>query len=359
MKGIVMENNEKNNLNELEQLKAQYETLKQQFDQQEIVNDRLIKTAIQTNIDFFARNRKVAMIIYPILAVLMYIYFEAIGFRAFGISLALLIAICTCVELWLTRNTRQNVVDNSDLLTLSRNMQKLKTGYSIYVVIWLFVCFVFGAAFTFKYVARQGFDGVSFMNVIWVLGFLGLLILVFGIVAYRTFVGHCNNIIRQIDAIEGRPTTNKNMAFWYFLSSLTILIFGGLMLVYQSWKPNVYTRADNDMSTAGTLEFKDMDVDTMVFDNAGKPIISTITFSYRKNGELTPILVQMTPEGGETWCQFTTAAQGHVIGLFLDGVLIQRYHIQNAVCNGHFYLNTDLDWSKTEAEDFCQKLIKN
>ena len=47
MKGIVMENNEKNNLNELEQLKAQYETLKQQFDQQETVNDRLMKTAIK------------------------------------------------------------------------------------------------------------------------------------------------------------------------------------------------------------------------------------------------------------------------------------------------------------------------
>ena len=33
-----MENNENNNLSELDQLKAQYETLKQQFDQQEIVN---------------------------------------------------------------------------------------------------------------------------------------------------------------------------------------------------------------------------------------------------------------------------------------------------------------------------------
>ena len=61
---------ENNNLNELEQLKAQYETLKQQFDHQEIVNKRLMKSAIQTNVDFFERNRKVAMFVYPIIAVL-------------------------------------------------------------------------------------------------------------------------------------------------------------------------------------------------------------------------------------------------------------------------------------------------
>ena len=70
---------ENNNLNELEQLKAQYETLKQQFDQQEIVNKRLMKSAIQTNVDFFARNRKVAMYVYPIIAVLMYAYFSIMG----------------------------------------------------------------------------------------------------------------------------------------------------------------------------------------------------------------------------------------------------------------------------------------
>ena len=38
-----MENTENNNLSELDQLKAQYETLKEQLDQQEIVNDRLMK----------------------------------------------------------------------------------------------------------------------------------------------------------------------------------------------------------------------------------------------------------------------------------------------------------------------------
>ena len=347
---------ENNNLNELEQLKAQYETLKQQFDQQEIVNKRLMKSAIQTNVDFFERNRKVAMFVYPIIAVLMYIYLEVMGFRTSAIILVVLMAIATFVELWLTRNTRQHVVDNSDLLTLSQNMQKLKIGYSIYIVIWLFVCFVLGAVITLKYATNQG---ISLTNAMWVLGFMGMLLLVFGIVAYRTFVGHCNNIIHQIDAIEGRPTTKKNMTFWYFMGSLTVLIAGGLLIMYQMLKPIVYTHLENDAYTEGKLEFRMLDADTLVFNNQGKHIIHTLHVNYRNQGESTPIIVQLTPEAGQEWYQFTSKAKGHNIGLFLDGELVQKYYIQNAIDNGHFYLNTDPEWSRKEVEEFCKRLIKN
>ena len=347
---------ENNNLNELEQLKAQYETLKQQFDQQEIVNKRLMKSAIQTNVDFFERNRKVAMFVYPIIAVLMYIYLEVMGFRTSAIILVVLMAIATFVELWLTRNTRQHVVDNSDLLTLSQNMQKLKIGYSIYIVIWLFVCFVIGAVITLKYATNQG---ISLTNAMWVLGFMGMLLLVFGIVAYRTFLGHCNNIIRQIDAIEGRPTTKKNMTFWYFMGLLTVLIAGGLLITYQMLKPIVYTHLENDVYTEGKLEFRVLDADTLIFNNQGKHIIHTLHVNYSNQGESTPIIVQLTPEAGQEWYQFTSKAKGHNIGLFLDGELVQKYYIQNAIDNGHFYLNTDPEWSRKEVEDFCKRLIKN
>ena len=65
-----MENQENNNQNELDLLKAQYEELKQRFEQQEIVNERLMKSTIQDNANYFSRYRKTVMIAYPILAVL-------------------------------------------------------------------------------------------------------------------------------------------------------------------------------------------------------------------------------------------------------------------------------------------------
>ncbi|MBO7132656.1 MAG: hypothetical protein J6W06_00655 [Bacteroidales bacterium] len=405
-----MGNQENNNLNELDQLKAQYETLKQQFEQQEIVNDRLMKTAIQTNIDYFTRNRKVAMIVYPILAVLMYIYFEVIGFRAFGIILVLLIAICTFVELWLTRNTRQNVVDNSDLLTLSRNMQKLKTGYSIYVAIWLFVCFVFSAAFTFQYVTRQGLDVANFTNVIWALVFMGLLLLVFGIVAYRNFVGHCNDVIRQIESYDGKPQPKNPRTFLLFLSSMIVAFGIVILLVIFALRPTTFVRAENDLSTEGKLDFWEVYADTIVSPDStkivmeqwmqsdsivvmksdlpadenqqstrifamkkttpqgpaisydvmeGKPIIQSVETSGSSQNEegYVPIIVRLTPEASQLWSQFTREIAGHNTALVIDGVVVQEWFVQCEINNGQLFIMQK--WSSDEElKEFCEMLVR-
>ena len=359
-----MENTENNNLSELDQLKAQYETLKEQLDQQEIVNDRLMKSAIQTNVDFFTRNRKTAMILYPIMAVLLYIYFDGLGFRVFGLIMALLLAVCTFVELWLTRNTRQQVVENSDLLTLSKNMQQLKTGYAIYVVVWLLVCFAFGAVFTFKFVDTQGLNGARFMNLIWLMGFVAVLLVVFGIVAYRTFVGHCNNIIRQIDAVEGRPTTKKNLTFWYFLGGLVLLLAAGVFLTYYVMKPVTYFRPDNDLTTEGKLEIRVLDADTLAqypIINAsalqGKPMVKKVVCNNYRENEETPIIVNLTPEAGQLWYQFTSEVTGHRAAIVMDGEVIQDWQVMCGIENGSFFIMRD--WpSKEELKDFCNRLIK-
>ena len=266
-----MENQDNNNLNELEQLKAQYETLKERFDQQEIINDKLVKSVIQTNTDFFVRNRKISLIFGPILALLGFAVYAFSGYWTFGICLLLLVGLLIGVELWLTRNTRQKVMENSDLLTLSKNMQQLKTGYSIFIVSILVIAFLFVAFFTFKKLESQDaatslnlLYGSGFFRVIWSLGFTGLLLLLFAIMCYRNYVGHCNNVIRQIDAIEGRPTTKKNMTFWYFLGMLVLVLTAGIFLTYQMIRPVTYSRPENNLTTEGRLEIWEIYADTNI-----------------------------------------------------------------------------------------------
>ena len=266
-----MENQDNNNLNELEQLKAQYETLKQQLDQQEIVNDKLVKSVIQTNTDFFVKNRKTSLILGPILALLGFAVYAYSGYWTFGICLLLLVGLMTAVELWLTRNTRQQVMDNSDLLTLSKNMQQLKTGYSIYIVSLMVIAFLFIVFFTFKKIDSQdvatnlnGLYGAGLFRTMWSIGFTGLLLLVFSIMCYRNYVGHCNNVIRQIDAIEGRPTTKKNMTFWYFLGVLVLVLSAGVFLTYQVIKPVTYSRPYNNLTTEGRLAIWEIYADTNI-----------------------------------------------------------------------------------------------
>lgn len=123
-----MENNENNNLNELDQLKAQYETLKQQFDQQEIVSDRLMKSSIKQGTDFYRRNRMRSIIMCPLAAI-----FGLLGIKLwFGNNLSLslfwvaFMLTCLVIELVLTRKFQRKTLGNDDLLVLSHTARSFK-----------------------------------------------------------------------------------------------------------------------------------------------------------------------------------------------------------------------------------------
>ena len=357
---------ENNNWNELEQLKAEYETLKGQLDQQEIVNDRLMKSAMQTDTDFFMKNRKTIMIAYPIMALLGFAYMACFRFWSFAIGFVLLLAVMIVVELWLTRNTRRQVMENADLLTLSKNMQKLKTGYAIYTTLLFIVGFLFVAAFTFKKIDSINLRGTQFISEMRSVVFTGVLLLIFAILAYRNFVGHCNNVIRQIDTIEGRPTVKKNRIFWYFLGGMTLLMAGSIFLVYQIMKPTVYTRSENDMTAEGKLELQVID-DTIPYNPilastmAGQPVVQSVVCGsrrFKKESEPTPIIVYLTPQAGALWHAFTSDMTGHRVALIMDGTQVQEWYIQGAINNGCFFIYADPNWSKQEVEAFCKQLIR-
>ena len=117
-----MENQENNNLNELEQLKALYETLKQQFEQQEIVNDRLMKSSVKHSTDFYRRYRRMQIILYPLFAIIGILCIK--WYQGKDLSLMLFwlsfCSVCFSIELWLTRKLKIKELENNDLLTFPR-----------------------------------------------------------------------------------------------------------------------------------------------------------------------------------------------------------------------------------------------
>ena len=226
-----MENQENNNLNELDQLKAQYEELKQRFEQQEIVNERLMKSTIHDNAKYFSRYRKTVMIAYPILAILGFAYFTFLGeLLPFGLAFLLLMVFSIAFELWLTRNVKRQAMENADLLTLSKNMQKLKSGYAVYTVSIMTLGFMFVLVHILKnkgYLtsAIAEYSMTPNYNAIWSICFVGLLLLTFAILAYRNFVGHCNDVIRQIGSYDGKPQPKSPRTFLLFVGSMMV-VFG-------------------------------------------------------------------------------------------------------------------------------------
>lgn len=411
-----MENQENNNLNELDQLKAQYEELKQRFEQQEIVNEHLMKSTIQDNANYFSRYRKTVMIAYPILAVLGFAYFTFLGeLLPFGLSFLLLMVLSIVFELWLTRNAKRQAMENADLLTLSKNMQKLKSGYAVYTVFIMALGFMFVLVHILKnngYLtsAIAEYNMVPNYNAIWTICFVGLLLLTFAILAYRNFVGHCNDVIRQIGSYDGKPQPKSLRTFLLFLGSM-IVVFGiGILLVHFALRPTTYVRAENDFTSEGKLEFWEVYADTIVSPNdtkivmeqwmqsdsivvmkselpadenqqnsrifalkkttsqgpaissnvmGGKPIIQSVETSGSSQNEedYVPIIVRLTPDASQLWSQFTREIAGHNTALVINGVVVQEWYVQCEINNGQLFIMQKRT-SDEELEEFCEMLIR-
>lgn len=411
-----MENKENNNQNELDQLKAQYEELKQRFEQQEIVNERLMKSTIQANANYFSKYRKMVMIIYPINTVIGFAGFTYLGeLLPFGLAFLLLMVFSIVFELWLTRNVKRQAMENADLLTLSKNMQKLKSGYAVYTVFIVTLGFMFVLVHILKnkgYLtsAIAEYNMAPNYNAIWSICFVGLLLLIFAILAYRNFVGHCNDVIRQIGSYDGKPTAKNPRTFLLFLGSM-IAVFGiGILLVHFALRPTAYTRAENDFTTEGKLEFWEVYADTIVYEKdvpalmetwqnndslvvmkgmrltvddnqpdlrlyalkksnngpaissevlGGKPLVQRVEFSTStpKAGEDVPIIVKMMPEASALWSEFTDNVKGHSVALSMDGEVVQEWYVNCQISNGQFFFIKN--WSSDdEIEEYCKKLSR-
>ena len=411
-----MENQENNNLNELDQLKAQYEELKQRFEQQEIVNERLMKSTIHDNANYFSRYRKTVMIAYPILAVLGFAYFTFLGeLLPFGLAFLLLMVFSIAFELWLTRNVKRQAMENADLLTLSKNMQKLKSGYAVYTVSIMSLGIVFVLVHILKnkgYLtsAIAEYSMSPNYNAIWSICFVGLLLLTFAILAYRNFVGHCNDVIRQIGSYDGKPQPKSPRTFLLFVGSM-IVVFGiGILLVHIALRPTIYVRAENDLSTEGKLGIWEIHADTLVSpDNTtivmeqwqqndsivvmkselqttdnqqdsrifalkkatpqgpsissdvlgGKPIVQSVetSVSFKSEDGYVPIIVHLTPEASRLWSQFTREIEGGYAALAVDDAVVLEWYVQCEINNGQFFIMHK--WSSDdELKEFCEMLVR-
>ena len=408
--------NQENNLNELDQLKAQYEELKQRFEQQEIINDRLMKSTIQASANYFSKYRKAVMIIYPINTVIGFACFTYLGgFLPFGLAFLLLMVFSIVFELWLTRNVKRQAIENADLLTLSKNMQKLKSGYAVYTVFIMALIFMFILVYVLKnngYLtsAIAEYNMTPNYNAIWSICFVALLILIFAIMAYRNFVGHCNDVIRQIGSYDGKPTPKSPRTFLLFIGSM-IAVFGiGILLAHFALRTTIYARAENDFTTEGKLEFWEVSADTVVYEKdvpalmeswqnsdslvvmkgmhltvddnqpdlrlyalkkngngpvisskvlGGKPLVQRVetSASGRNTGEGAPIIVHMMPEASTLWSEFTNDVKGHNVALSMDGEVVQEWYVNCQISNGQFFFIKN--WSSDEElEEYCKKLVR-
>ena len=296
-----MENNENNNLNELDQLKAQYETLKQQFDQQEIVNDRLMKSSIKQGTDFYRRNRMWSIIMCPLAAI-----FGLLGIKLwFGNNLSLslfwvaFMFTCLVIELVLTRKFQRKTLENDDLLVLSHTARSFKKLFSVFTVLNYSTGLILVCGLLMSLVG-ENYSGKPMM-----LTFLAVVVgmIVLGISEIRYKTRPCDEIIRQIEAFE--TTTNKETDFnkkqqWFCIAMIVAFIgldvwaytlVGSRLKLPPMWQAKEYVRAADDLAAEGKLEFWEVFTDTVVLEGN----VSAVMKQWQQNDSLVVMVANERP----------------------------------------------------------------
>lgn len=407
---------ENNNQNELEQLKAQYETLKEQLDQQEIVNDRLMKSSVKHSVDFYKRYRWLQVISYPFLAFLGLDFFNwyldgSFSAKVFWATFCLAGLI---IELLLTRKLQLKTLENEDLLTLSNHARGFKRLFSLFLILnYSTVMIVVGGFLMSKIGEGVANLGVSML----LLGIVMVFVIIVGIWEVRFKTRPCDEIVRQLEAI-GTPTEKKPVFYknqkWFIIAMMVVylgldvwcgyLFAKHLKLVGDTFR---YERAEGDLSTKGSLEIWEIYNLTWVADKArflettmvedndslvyrwsadttelalytlkkttevgpaissavlgGKPLVKRLETGPYKEGTFTAIMLELMPEATILFKRMTEEAllqpQPVNIAVVIDGQVYQEWRIANAVCSA-FFINADPSWSKEEVETFCKQLIR-
>ena len=301
-----MENNENNNLNELDQLKAQYETLKQQFDQQELVNDRLMKSSIKHSTDFYKRYRWLQVVLYPLAAFFGWLIItwnlgNHLSAKLFWVAFC---ATCLVIELLLTRKLQLKTLENDDLLTLSNQARGFKRLFATFTILNYSTGFVLFLGLLLAWIG----NGVPNLGGVMVVFCIAIVFFVLvGIAEIRYKTKPCDEIIRQIESAETscakKPRLDPKQK-WSFIAMIVVFlgfdIWGGylfakhLKLVGDTFS---YERAEGDLSTKGSLEIWEIYNLTWVADKARflrRPWWKTMIL-WSIDGRLTPLSLRFIP----------------------------------------------------------------
>ena len=270
-----MENNENNNLSELDQLKAQYETLKQQFDQQEIINDRLMKSSIKSNVDFYMRYRWKQYLLYPVallcgLLITKWEFGNNLSLRLFWMSYCL---VSFAVEMWMLRKLHVKTIENNDLLTLSNQARRFKKLFTLFTILSAVPMLILSVGLF----AHTGYDHFpSFGRFLAVLCFTLVFFVGIGVIGFRHVTRPCDDIIQKIEASEN--PTDKRTGFGsrqkWFCVAMFVMFLGLDVWAYMivashlklppMWRQVTYTRTGDNLPVEDDLSIWVVFADTLI-----------------------------------------------------------------------------------------------
>ena len=195
-----MENEELNKSIELEQLRSEYAVLKSKLENQEIINERLLKLSMKDKVrtlDFQERMEYVCCVFVVLISPLSFHYGLHASWWFVGATV-LMMGVCAFFTWKFHRNVKARDMEGQDLLTIAKNTKQLKEDYykwikwgALMLVAWL------------GWLVAEIFINVEDHRLAIVMTIsIGIGVLVGGIIGFaqlRKIVRTCDDIISQIE----------------------------------------------------------------------------------------------------------------------------------------------------------------
>ena len=192
-----METQERNNNipeNEVNELREQLALFKKRLDQQEIINDRLMRRSMNARLSFLTKTSVITDIIGLLLLPILFVAFSKVGVPwYFGGIMLLMVIIELVYNIYCHRQLQRLFTDGNDLLTVRRGLLRFKHNERLQMIIEVPLIIIWFLAISIQ----QGITG-SGVSIL-VGGFIGLLI-AFGFFAWE--MHRLNHSIREIDELQ-------------------------------------------------------------------------------------------------------------------------------------------------------------
>ena len=192
-------NNEEFDINqELEQMRQDYAALKERFDKQQILNDRLMEKAFKADLGWFSFDR-ISTILAVVLAPPAFIVICIVKHIDWWWAAAMLIPLLVYVWVWLRMHAKlsQGSLYTEDILSATTKIRQFKRQYRRLCLVGIAIS-VLIIAVGFLMIYHYGATPEHLKKSALILGLLFAVLTTLGVFWYRRMMRACNDILERL-----------------------------------------------------------------------------------------------------------------------------------------------------------------
>lgn len=194
-----MNNDNINTSAELEQMRSEFEILKNKLNSQDIINDKLMRSSMRAQADVLDRQERVQYACAAIAILCSPSFHYGYGASWYFVAATILFMLVCVFFTWrFHRNVKARNMDHEDLLTVQKNVKEFKRNYSSWLKYGLAGIVIWIGMLSYEIISHSDNDKLTYF----IIGGMAFGVILGGIIGLRMHfkvLRTCDEMISQIE----------------------------------------------------------------------------------------------------------------------------------------------------------------